>query len=193
MNQPEQKPSLMTPSNHLQSHDNLICVARIIRPQGIRGEVIADLLTDFPERFGSLKTVRVIDAEGKFLLLTLEASRLHHQRIALKFADCHSVEQAEVLRNARVMIEKSELVALPADTWYEFDLIGCEVLTTGGNVIGEVTGVEDYGAAPLLRIQSRAGQPQREMLIPLALDICIEVDPTSKRIVIDPPAGLLEL
>ena len=78
---------------------------------------------------------------------------------------------------------------LPEDTFYEFDLVDCEVVTTKGEPVGRVAGVRNYGAAPLLVVIDGG----RERLIPLASRICQEVDIARKRIVIDPPEGLLEL
>ncbi len=66
--------------------DDLIIVARVARPQGVRGEVIADLLTDFPERFNEMETARVIKSNGDVLMLRLENHRPHKGRILLKFA-----------------------------------------------------------------------------------------------------------
>src|SRR5262250_1121785 len=100
--------------------DDLISVARIARPQGHRGEVIADLLTDFPERFARLDSVYAKRADGRFLLLNLENSRLHKGRVALKFAGCDSVSAAEELRGASVMVPRDQLVELPEDTYYDF-------------------------------------------------------------------------
>src|SRR5262245_29136381 len=111
---------------------DLISVARIARPQGHRGEVIADLLTDFPERFAGLGRVYVKRADGRLLLLDLENSRLHKGRVALKFAGCDSISGAEELRDARVMVSRDQLVELPEDTYYDLDLIGCEVAAIEG-------------------------------------------------------------
>jgi 16S rRNA processing protein RimM len=169
--------------------DDLIGVARIARPQGLRGEVIADLLTDFPERFAGLRRVYVKRADGRLLLLDLENSRLHKGRVALKFAGCDSVSGAEELRNARVLIPRDQLVELPEDTYYDFDLIGCEAVATGGQHLGRVEEVRNYGAAPLLVVRDG----ERELLIPLALSICVEIDTGRKRIVVNPPEGLLDL
>jgi 16S rRNA processing protein RimM len=169
--------------------DDLISVARIARPQGHRGEVIANLLTDFPERFAGLRSVYVKRADGRLLLLDLETTRLHKGRIALKFAGCDSISGAEELRDARVMVSRDQLVELPEDTYYDFDLIGCEVVAIEGRQIGRVEDVRNYGAAPLLVIRDGA----RELLIPLALSICVEIDTERKRIVVNPPEGLLEL
>jgi 16S rRNA processing protein RimM len=169
--------------------DDLISVARIARPQGHRGEVIADLLTDFPERFARLGRVYVKRADGRLLILDLENSRAHKGRVAFKFAGCDSVSGAEELRNARVMVPRDQLVELPEDTYYDFDLIGCEALSVEGQYIGRVEEVRNYGAAPLLVVRDGA----RELLIPLVLSICVEISTERKRIVVNPPEGLLDL
>jgi 16S rRNA processing protein RimM len=169
--------------------DDLVSVARIARPQGHRGEVIADLLTDFPERFARLDSVYVKRADGRFLLLNLENSRPHKSRVALKFAGCDSVSAAEELRGAHVMVPRDQLVELPEDTYYDFDLIGCEALSVDGQCLGRVDEVQNYGAAPLLVVRDGS----RELLIPLVLSICVEISTERKRIVVDPPEGLLDL
>src|SRR5262245_23857391 len=169
--------------------DDLISVARIARPQGHRGEVIADLLTDFPGRFARLSRVYVKRADGRLLPLDLENSRQHKGRVALKFAGCDTVSGAEALRDARVMISRDQLVELPEDTYYDFDLIGCEVVAIEGQRLGRVEEVQNYGAAPLLVVRDGA----RELLIPLVLSICVEISTERKRIVVNPPEGLLEL
>ena len=171
------------------SGEDLISVARIARPQGHRGEVIADLLTDFPERFARLGRVYVKRADGRLLLLDLENSRLHKGRVALKFAGCDSISGAEELRDAHVLVPRDQLVELPEDTYYDFDLIGCEAVATGGQHLGHVVEVQNFGAAPLLVVRGGA----REFLIPLVLSICVEIDTGRKRIVVNPPEGLLDL
>ncbi|MDX2044422.1 MAG: ribosome maturation factor RimM [Acidobacteriota bacterium] len=169
--------------------DDLISVAHIARPQGIRGEVIADLLTDFPERFSKLNAVLVKKANGELATLQLQHSRPHKGRILLKFAGFDDMNSAESLRDARVLITADQLVKLPKDSYYEFDLADCEVETADGQIIGKVTGVQRFGAAPLLVVKDG----DREYLIPLASAICTEVNVAQKRIVVDPPEGLLDL
>ncbi|MFM8394081.1 MAG: ribosome maturation factor RimM [Acidobacteriota bacterium] len=169
--------------------EDLITVALIARPQGLRGEVIADLRTDFPDRFEELAEIRLRLASGQVVERQLEYGRLHKARIVLKLVGIDSVEQAEMLRGASVVITRSQLVPLPPDSYYDFDLVGCQVLTSEGTPVGEVAGVEHYGAAPLLVVVS---PETREFLIPLAARICVEVDTGRKRIVVDPPAGLLD-
>jgi 16S rRNA processing protein RimM len=169
--------------------EDMIAVARVARPQGHRGEVIADLLTDFPERFARLGRAYVKLAGGRLLTLDLESARPHKGRVALKFAGYDDMNRAEELRDARVLITRDQLVKLPEGVYYNFDLIGCEVEDRAGRPVGRVEEVQNYGAAPLLAVRSGG----RELLIPLATSICVEVDIGRKRIVVDPPEGLLDL
>lgn len=170
--------------------DELIAVARIARPQGIRGEVIADLLTDFPERFAKLAEMRLAKSDGTVEIVQLQNARPHQGRIILKLKGYDSRDAAERLRDTRVVVKRSELVVLPADTYYDFDLVGCVVSKTDAQVIGTVIGVQNFGAAPLLVVQDSG---QKEVLIPLASTICVVVDVAEKRIVVELPAGLLDL
>ena len=180
---------MSTPLHPGEAEDELITVARIIRPQGRHGEVIADLLTDFPERFTARETVRAIRPGGEVWPLKLERAWLHKGRVVLKFAGYDSIEQAEGLRDVRLVIERSQVAKLPENSYYDFDLVDCEVVTTDGRRLGRVAEVERCGATPLLAVREEG----REYLIPFALDICTEIDIARKRIVIAPPEGLLDL
>jgi 16S rRNA processing protein RimM len=170
--------------------EDLIAVARIARPQGIRGEVIADLLTDFPDRFAKLDEVRLARPDGELEIVRLEKSWPHQRRIVLKFKGYDSRDAVESLRDTRVLVTRAQLVPLPADTFYDFDLVECAVVTAGGQPVGKVKAVQNFGAAPLLVVNAEDG---REILIPLTHSICPVVDVPQKRIVIEPPEGLLDL
>jgi len=168
---------------------DLVSIARIARPHGLRGEVVADLLTDFPERFGDLDSVRLRLPSGVIAAWQVEWARPHKDRVILKFLGADDVEQAGMLRGAVLLVTRDELVPLPADRYYDFDLVDCEVATRAGEPVGRVSGVEHFGGAPLLVVVT---VENREHLIPLAASICVEVDIARKRIVVDPPEGLLD-
>lgn len=180
---PETGPEIV-PADH-----ELIVIARIARPHGLRGEVIADILTDFPDRFADLDQVRLRLDSGRLTTLGLEHAWLHNGRVVLGFAGIDRIEEAEPLRGASVLIEREQLIPLPPDTYYDFDLVDCQVTTTQGEAVGKVTGVEHFGAAPLLVVVT---PEEREHLIPLAASICVEIDIDRKAIVVDPPAGLFD-
>ena len=138
---------MSTPLHPGAAADELIAVARILRPQGRRGEVIAELLTDFPERFTSLDTVRALRPAGEVCDLKLEHAWLHKGRVVLKFADYDTIDQAEGLRDVRLMVSRHELVKLPAHSYYDFDLVDCEVVTRAGERLGRIAEVQRCGAA----------------------------------------------
>lgn len=169
---------------------NLISIARIARPQGIHGEVIADLMTDFPERFAGLDSVTLRLSDGTMLPLRLIRHRMHKGRILLKFEGYDDIDSAQQLRDATIVLDREQLVALPEDNYYHFDLVDCRVVTVDGRELGTVTDVQEFGAAPLLVVRD---QTEREFLIPFTREVCPRVDITGKLITVDPPDGLLEL
>jgi 16S rRNA processing protein RimM len=186
----------------------LITVAKIGRPQGVKGEVIADLLTDFPERFDRLVATPlfITNPRRQSCQLTLTNYWFHKGRVVLKFAGIDDRNQAEVLRDCSVQVPFQDAVVLPQDTYYEFDLVDCQVYTVTGELIGKVASVWQTGAVPLLVVVSTSAtdavvattlptqeKPAKEYLIPLAEDICPEIDITEKKIIINPPIGLLNL
>ena len=178
---------------------NLISIARIARPQGIHGEVIADLMTDFPERFAGLDSVTLRLSDGTMLPLRLIRHRMHKGRILLKFEGYDDIDSAQQLRDATIVLDREQLVALPEDNYFHFDLVDCRVVTVDGRELGTVTDVQEFGAASLavfLGLGEHAvvrDQAERELLIPFTREVCPGVDITGKLITVDPPDGLLEL
>jgi 16S rRNA processing protein RimM len=175
-----------------QGERELIAVARIARPRGVHGEVIADLLTDFPDRFAPGQRVHLQLSSGEVEVAILDSVRFHQGRAILRLEGADRLEEAERLRSAIVSVTREELVPLPEDTYYDFDLVGCRVETKTGEWIGTVRRVDHYGAAPLLVVDGRpAGRPA-ELLVPFVALICPEVDLSARRIVVDPPEGLFD-
>jgi 16S rRNA processing protein RimM len=171
--------------------DDLIAVARVAKPRGIRGEVVAELLSDFPERFAGLTELIAITPTGTRRRLTLEDSWLHDRRIVLKFAGYDSPEAARELAGYELSVSAADAVELGEDEFYDWQLEACQVVTIEGRELGQVREVLHTGAAPVLVIADE--QRGREHLIPLAASICVEIDIAAKVIRVDPPAGLIEL
>lgn len=167
--------------------DELVAIARIAKPRGLRGELAADILTDFPERFEDLANVTAVLPDGTRRELKIEKHWFHSGRIVLKFDGLDSVEQAEILRDADICVSESEVVELEEGEYFDWELTGCEVRTLEGRVIGNVRELMRTGATEILVVEG-----EKEYLIPFAESICTEVDIENKVIVIDPPEGLLE-
>jgi len=167
----------------------LVAVARVVRPRGLKGEVIAEVLTDFPERFESLESVTAV-FEGKARgELKIEDLWYQNDRIVLKFAGYDSVEAAQALVGYELAVPEADRVKLPADQFYTWELIGCRVETIAGEDLGVVREVTVTGGPEVLMIDGH----DREILIPMAEDICVEIDVANKLIRVDPPEGLLDL
>jgi 16S rRNA processing protein RimM len=168
-----------------------IVIARIARPWGNRGEVTADILTDFPERFADVSAVTLRrGAEGR--PESLEGHWFHKGRVVLKFAGVDSISDAEPLAGFDVVVPEEELHDLPEgeDVYYDFDLVGCTVATAAGDPVGEVDGVVRTGGGSLLSVRRRGGG---EALIPFVDEICVDVDTEARRITVELPEGLLDL
>lgn len=181
--------------------DQFLAVARISRPQGRQGEVAAEILTDFPERFEKLRQAYLENPGRAPELRTIESCWFHKGRIILKFDGVDSIDAAERLRGRHILVPQEEKVPLPEHQYYVADLVGCRVLREPTlEEVGRVIGVDTTGGASILRVElcGPPGEPQRggklrEALVPLAQAICTRIDPAARVIVIDPPEDLLEL
>lgn len=173
-----------------EDEDDLIVVAHVVKTRGLRGEVVADLLTDFPDRFEKLKSLIGISSSDEKRSLQIEEQWFHGKRLVVKFAGFDSVDQAKELVNYDLAVPADDRIELPNDTFYEWELTGCRVETIDGREIGKVAGVMHTGGVEMLSVVDETG---RDRLIPMAGDIVIEIDKDQKLIRIDPPEGLLEL
>jgi 16S rRNA processing protein RimM len=189
-----------------------ITVAHLLRPQGRKGELLAELLTDFPERFETHKQVYL--AAPGFTGTAAEARTAevanfwlpvgrNEGRIVLHLAGSDSIESAEKLMGLDVLIPESERLELDDDVNYVSDLIGCTVydVASGQDVaIGTVSDLQFpttpdgarrlEDAAPLLEVEGLEGE---EILIPFAKHFLIAVDVAARKILMRLPDGLLEI
>jgi 16S rRNA processing protein RimM len=163
-------------------------VGRIARAHGIRGQVIVNPETDFPEERFQPGAQLFVERGGRIDTLTVTTARFHRERPVIGIEGVETMNDAAQLAGVELRVPIDRLAALPPDTFYRHDLIGCRVETKGGADVGVVSDVEGTMAGSRLVVDSAAG----EVLIPLVAEICTLVDPAGKRIVIDPPDGLIE-
>lgn len=190
-----------------------VVLAQLLRPQGRKGEILAELFTDFPERFDSRKRVFLAasgfagaesDARSAEIAAWWLPTGKNQGRIVLHFAGIDSINAAEPLCGLEVVIPEDERVELDEDTSYVSDLIGCTVFDlvdpSQPASVGTVTDVQFAmspdgnrrleEAAPLLSVETPEGD---EVLIPFAKAFLIFLDPARKRIEMSLPPGLLEV
>ncbi len=168
--------------------EELVAIAKIVRPRGLRGEVVAEILTDFPERFDGLESVVGVLADGTRKDLKIDESWLQNDRIVLKLAGVDSIESAETLRNVEICVPESAAVELAEEEFFDWQLEGCSVDTVDNEHVGIVRGLMRTGGTENLVVENEG----REFLIPFARAICTEVDVEEKKVVVDLPDGLLD-
>jgi 16S rRNA processing protein RimM len=168
--------------------DDLVAIARVVRPKGLKGEVFAELLTDFPERFEGLEDVTIVLPNSERLKLKIEDHGFQNGRLVLKFAKYGTIEAAETLRDSEICIAETEAVELEEGEFFDWQLESCRVETVAGETLGVVREVQRTGGTENLLVDGNG----RDYLIPFAESICIEVDIENKIIRVDPPEGLLE-
>ena len=151
------------------------------------GEVKVRLDTDFPDRFARLKQVCLRWPSGDARIVDVEKARLHKGQILLKIRGMESIDDAETLRNTLVQIKPDDAVRLPANEYYIHDLLGCEVVTVQGRLLGPLTSVLINPANDVYVV----GQGKSEILLPAVRDVIVEVDLPNRRIVVQPSPGLL--
>ena len=186
-----------------------VTLARIVRPRGRKGEVAAEILTDFPERLTKLREVWLAGpapprdhapAERRVRVRACWISPSRGGQAIFHFEGYDSISQAEELVGLEVQVPLEERAKLPAGRFYISDLVGCEVwerFPSGPaspdseplERLGTVRDVQFPGGASLLVVDSGAG----EVLIPMVDPICVLVDPAARRIEVILPKGLREL
>jgi len=168
--------------------DDLILVGIVARTHGNKGQVIVNPHTDFIEdrfRVGARFETRLSD--GTRTTSEVTAARIHQGRPVIGLAGVTSIGEAERYAGAELRIDAAEQQALPEGHYYHHELIGCQVVTADGDLVGRVIAVEGEGQSRLV-----VDGPGRRHEIPLADEICT-VDVTARRITVRPPPGLLEL
>ena len=171
---------------------SFIAIARIARTRGNRGEVLADPYTDNPARFDDLDEVWLEFDDGRRqsrIAKKLEDAWEHKGRKVLKLEGIDTISDAEAWVGCWVMIPAEHTVKLPEGTYFNHDLVGCAVSSIDGTLIGTVKSILDISNNAQLIVRGSG----REFLIPAVKSICVEVSIPDKRIIIDPPEGLLDL
>ena len=173
-----------------------ITLARVLRPQGRRGEVAAEILTDFPDRLKNLSAAELWDGQSKRTRANIRSCWFtvgRNPQAIFHFEGSDSINDAERLVGLEVQVPISDRASLPQGRYYISDLIGCEVRDTGGQPLGTVVDVQTSGeeivGTPILAIDTPSG----ELLVPLADEICTSINTAEKRIEVLLPEGLREL
>lgn len=165
-----------------------VVVGRIGRPHGIRGEVTVEPRTDEPEERFAPGAVLFVDTPAGSLVVS--RTHWHSGRLLVTFEGADDRNAAEALRGLLLNVDR-DVDEVPDDPeeFYDSSLTGCRVELLDGTYIGDVTEVAHLPAQDLLVVTGE----DREVLVPFIADFVPTVDIAARRIVIDPPVGLLDV
>lgn len=169
--------------------EELVLVGRLARTHGLRGHLFVNPETDFiDERFAPGSRLQLV-REGIVQTVVVAELRMQGRRPVVRFEGIERIDDAEPLTGCELRVPETALQPLAPGEVYEYQLVGCTVETVSGDAVGHVRRVEGGTGSIRLVVDG----PRGEVLVPFAQAICRVVDVAAKRVVIDPPVGLLDL
>jgi 16S rRNA processing protein RimM len=163
-----------------------VVIGIVRRARGVHGELVIESMSDVPNRFSELEHAYLVTASGPERV-TVSEVRYVGDEVWLKLNEITEREQAQELRGATLEIDVAQRPALPEGTYYYDELEGMDVVDTADRRIGRLTKVYPRGGQDLYGVETAGG----EALIPADQAIVKQIDREKRRIVIDPPPGLL--
>lgn len=161
-----------------------LVVGILRRPHGLRGEMVMQVMTDFPERL--LQGVEVTLGKDHRKLV-IESTRPHAEGMLIRFRGIDTPEAARSLRNQSVFVPAADRPSLPDGHYYYHDILGCSVEDEQGHTLGVLLEILRTGANDVYVVQAKAG---REILLPAITDVIIGIDITRRLIRVRVPAGI---
>lgn len=162
-----------------------LIIGRVLKPFGVRGELKIAILTDFPERFASLRQVFLGDDAKSF---TVESARVQGNTARLKLAGIDTPEAAATLREQFIYVAREDAAPLPPNRVYLYQIIGLRVVTTDGVSLGKVVDVLDTRANDVYIVHDGS----REILLPAIPDVVKEIDLNRGEMIVELIDGLVE-
>jgi 16S rRNA processing protein RimM len=153
-------------------------IGRIVGAFGVRGELKVEEHTDFPERYKRLKSVVVGPERREY---AVERARRHKGRVLLKLGGVETPEAARGLTGMEIAVPREQAMALPEGHYYLDDILGAEVVTAEGSVVGRVSDVIQTGANDVYAVDA-GGQT---VLIPVTKEAVRELDVAGRRVVVE--------
>ncbi len=160
-----------------------LVIARIVSPQGNRGEVKAELVTDFPERFASTASVYLGPEHRRY---EVEGHHFLEDAVVLKLKEVDTIDQAERLRGMLVEVPEEEAVKLPKNHYFWHQILGLRVVSVEGELLGQVDDILQTGSNDVYVVHG----PRGELLIPAIKQVVKSVDPAQGTITVELMPGL---
>jgi len=167
----------------LKAYAELVTIGRVVKPQGRKGEVVVEPLSDRGDRFPTLRQAFVPAAGAGVRSVEVVSCWPHKGRFVLKLAGVDSIDAAEAYRGIELRVGPEELAPLPEGSYYHHELVGLAVEDMARGSLGTVTALWDTGGTPVIVIRGERG----ETLVPLAAPFIEKVDLEMHRLVVKLP------
>lgn len=159
-------------------------IGQIVNTHGLRGEVKVMPWCDDPALFDELAYVCIDNKE-----FDIERSRMQKNMVILKLKGIDDIDTAETFRSRVLTVPREELGELPEGTYYICDLLGCEVFTVDGTLLGKIDDIIKTGSNDVYSVRSGEG---KQILIPVIDEVMRGVDIENKKITVQPLKGLID-
>jgi len=164
------------------SKPGFLVIGQILAPWGTNGKLKVEVITDFPQRLAPPSKVYINRQP-----MSIDSTQWHKGKAIIKLNTINSLEDAQRLQGQPIEIHHSQLQPLPEGQYYHFQLIGLEVWTTQGELLGNITEILTAESNDNYVVSGDKG----EILIPAIEDVVKSIDLDSRRITIEPIEGLL--
>lgn len=162
-------------------------IGQIVNHFGIKGMVKVNPFTDDISQFEEMKTI-LVDKKGSLQEMKIEEVKYSKNQVLLKLKGIETVEEAEKYRNCYLKLPREKARKLPKNTYFIADLIGLEVYTEEGNLLGKVDDIYNTGASDIYVIKDDTG---KQILLPAIKDVIKQVDLEEEKIVVHLLDGLV--
>lgn len=163
-------------------------IGQIVNTFGIKGQVKIVPFTDDITRFDELKEIYV-EKKNELKLFQIEQVNYKKNMVILKLKGIETVEEAEKLRNCYLKIDRKDAKKLPKDTYFIVDLLGLDVYTDEGKLLGKVDDIYNAGSSDIYVVKDELG---RQILLPAIKDVLKEVDLENQKIIVHLIKGLVD-
>jgi len=164
----------------------MFVVGKVVKPQGVKGEVKARVITSFPEHFEQLSALYI--EQNEYKKFNIEDMRLSGSFVFIKFKNIDTRDDAENLRNKYLYIPAEELYPLEDDEFYHHQLLGLKVYDQDNVYLGVVKEIESYPVNDILVVEN---EKKKIYLIPVVKDFIKEIDIESQKVTVHVVEGLL--
>jgi 16S rRNA processing protein RimM len=163
-----------------------LAVGRVMRPHGVRGELLLEVLTEFPQHLAEGEVVYVGEAAVAHTLRRVRMQR-GQRHLIIQLADCLDRNAAEAYRGQLIQIKVEQAAPLPPGRYYHHQILGLDVMTDAGEALGQITEILETGANDVYVVTGPAGG---ELLLPALRSVILQIDLEARRMTVHLMDGL---